>query len=219
MSRENVEIVRRIYDAFAQQDDVTPFEIYSPDIEWCFDSAAVGVDLKSVYRGHEGVREFWREWFAAFASSFEVEELRDSGDSVLAILREREVAKTTGLTLERPLCAVWEMRGGKAVRMRLFLDCRDGTSRRPTKGAEHEGRADHPGAGGRRHALAGHRRGRPTSRGTCRPGIDNQRSKLAKLRNLASASACPPRSSGPRARTPFVGSRNRTPTRRRARPS
>jgi hypothetical protein len=33
MSQENVEIVRRIYDAAARHDDPTPFEVYA---EGCF---------------------------------------------------------------------------------------------------------------------------------------------------------------------------------------
>ena len=34
MSRENVEAVRRIYDAVARRDSVTPYEIYAEDIVW-----------------------------------------------------------------------------------------------------------------------------------------------------------------------------------------
>ena len=34
MSQENVELVRRIYDAAARRDDATPFEFYAVDIVW-----------------------------------------------------------------------------------------------------------------------------------------------------------------------------------------
>jgi ketosteroid isomerase-like protein len=34
MSRENIETVRRIYNAVTRRDSVTPFEIYAEDIVW-----------------------------------------------------------------------------------------------------------------------------------------------------------------------------------------
>jgi ketosteroid isomerase-like protein len=34
MSRENVELVRRLYDAVSRRDDTTVFTLYDPDIEW-----------------------------------------------------------------------------------------------------------------------------------------------------------------------------------------
>ena len=34
MSQENVETVRRIYDAYGRRDNATPFEVYALDVEW-----------------------------------------------------------------------------------------------------------------------------------------------------------------------------------------
>jgi ketosteroid isomerase-like protein len=34
MSQENLEVVRRIYDAFAARDDATAFQLYADDIVW-----------------------------------------------------------------------------------------------------------------------------------------------------------------------------------------
>jgi ketosteroid isomerase-like protein len=71
MSQENVEIVRRIYDAVARRDDVTPFEVYAEDIVWEIDQRAAGLMPKRVYQGHEGVRQFWRDaaWSPASTNS------------------------------------------------------------------------------------------------------------------------------------------------------
>jgi hypothetical protein len=34
MSEENVEIVRGLYDAFAEGDNESPFEVYDAEIKW-----------------------------------------------------------------------------------------------------------------------------------------------------------------------------------------
>ncbi len=61
MSRENVEIVRGIYDAVARRDGVTPFEVYAEDIVWDMsNSRRTLIGIEPVYHGHEGARQFWR---------------------------------------------------------------------------------------------------------------------------------------------------------------
>jgi ketosteroid isomerase-like protein len=82
MSQENVELVRAIYDAFARRDNVTPFEVYAEDIVWDLSKTRrAALNPKPVYHGHEGVREGWRNVFAAFGElELEVVELRDAGD-------------------------------------------------------------------------------------------------------------------------------------------
>jgi hypothetical protein len=59
MSEENVEVVRGIYEAVARRDDVTPFVVYAEDIVWDIsNSRRAAVNPRSIYHGHEGVRQF-----------------------------------------------------------------------------------------------------------------------------------------------------------------
>src|SRR5215211_3784337 len=108
MSRENVEVVRGIYALWPRRDNVTPFEVYAADIVVDFSNtrrAALG--MKPVYQGHEGVRQFLREWLAVFGEfNFEVEELMDAGDQVLAVIREREIGRASGVPVETTHLAV-----------------------------------------------------------------------------------------------------------------
>jgi ketosteroid isomerase-like protein len=122
LSRENVEVVRSIYDALARRDDVTPFEVYAEDIAWDLSKARrAALYVKPVYHGHEGVRQSWREMLAAFGEfDVEVEELTDAGDQVLAVLREREVGRASGAPVETTHAAVWTLAHGKVIRMELF---------------------------------------------------------------------------------------------------
>ena len=124
MSEENVEVVRRIYEAAAQRDDVTPFEFYSEDIVWDLSKARrAGLLLKPVWEGHEEVRQFWRDALSAWGEiDFKVEELTDAGDRVLAVLREREVGRASGVPVETTHLAVWTLAHGKVVRMQVFDD-------------------------------------------------------------------------------------------------
>ena len=124
MSQENVEAVRGIYDALARRDAVTPFEVYAEDIIWDLSQARTAfLFTKPVYRGHEGVRQGWREWLSAFGEiDAEVEELLDAGDQVVAVIREREVGRASGVPVQATHAAVWTLADGKVIRMRLFDD-------------------------------------------------------------------------------------------------
>ena len=60
MSQENVEVVRRIYDAVARGDSETVLSLYDPDIEWDMSRGAFGaIGGGRVYRGHDGLRSFF----------------------------------------------------------------------------------------------------------------------------------------------------------------
>jgi len=122
MSRENVELVRLIYEAFNRRDIVTPFEIYAEDIVWDLSNMArADLFLQPIVHGHEGVREGWRDVLGAFASvDFAVEELTDAGDKVFAAIRETDVGRASGAAVSTPHYAVWTLDGGKVTRLQVF---------------------------------------------------------------------------------------------------
>jgi ketosteroid isomerase-like protein len=124
MSQENVEVVRGIYEAVARRDDVSPFEVYAEDIVWdASNLRRSDLMMKRVYQGHEGVRQFWREAVAVFEQiDFEVEELIDAGDQVLAVIREREVGRASGVPVEATHFAVWTLADRKVTRLQSFDD-------------------------------------------------------------------------------------------------
>jgi ketosteroid isomerase-like protein len=122
MSRENVETVRRIYDAVARRDDVSPFEVYAEDIVWeIANQRAAGLMPTGVYQGHEGVRQFWRDAVSVFGQiDFDVEELVDAGDQVVAVIRDRRVGRTSGVPVEATHLAVWTLAADKVIRLQTF---------------------------------------------------------------------------------------------------
>ena len=105
MSKENVYLVRRLLDMFARRDHEGVFEFYDPDIEWdatawkstAVDAGVGGIaGLAGVYRGHGGVRTYWRRWLEAWKDlEFEVEDVLDAGDEYVALIRnQRQVGDT-----------------------------------------------------------------------------------------------------------------------------
>jgi len=133
MSEENVELVRRLLDMFARRDHEGVFEFYDPDIEWDAGNppgASTGPgppigDLEGVYRGHEGVRTYWRRWLEAWQDiEFEVQDVLDGGDEVVALIRnQRQWGRHSGIATEMPPYGlVFTIRDGKVVRWRSYPD-------------------------------------------------------------------------------------------------
>jgi ketosteroid isomerase-like protein len=123
MSRENVEIVRGIYDALARRDAVSPFEVYAEDIVWDMSRLRTAFMYSGgpVYRGHEGVRQSWREGLSAFGEiDMTAEELIDAGDKVLALVSERETGRASGVPVKNAHLAVWTLAAGKVTRVQMF---------------------------------------------------------------------------------------------------
>jgi uncharacterized protein len=123
MSRENVELVRRVYEAYERGDFPAVFAAYDPEIEWNVGRvASAGLGFDPLYVGHDGVRSFWRQWVSAWeTTSFEYEEFIDAGEQVVVLLSQRMRGRTSGIELEwNSYAQVWTVREGKLVRTEFF---------------------------------------------------------------------------------------------------
>jgi ketosteroid isomerase-like protein len=126
MSQENVEVVRTIYDAVARRDAATPFDLYAKDIVWDLSNwRPAQLDPMPVYTGHDGVREAWRDRLSAWGQvDFEVEELMEAGDRVVAVIRDRQIGRLSGAPIDSSHAAVWTLADGKVTRLQVFDDRR-----------------------------------------------------------------------------------------------
>ena len=119
MSRENVEIVRGLYEAFARRDNESPFDVFDPEIEWEV-RGFVATGMAGSYRGHEGVRTFWRRWLEAWSElDFDYEIVDLGGDRVAGLVtRQRNHGRASGIWVEQePYAQIWTLRDGKVVHM------------------------------------------------------------------------------------------------------
>jgi ketosteroid isomerase-like protein len=126
MSQENVEIVRTLAEGFQRRQHEQAFELYDPEIEW--DSsrrAGTQPDNAATYHGHQGVREFWRDWLSAWSDlHFEIQDLVDAGDEVVLLIRDqRQWGRHSGIETEvPPYGMVFTIRDGKVVRVCAYPD-------------------------------------------------------------------------------------------------
>jgi ketosteroid isomerase-like protein len=127
MSQENVELVRDLLEAFQRRDHERAFDFYDPDIEWDASRIEESIpDLGGIYRGHDGVRTYWRRWLSAWSDlEFEIQDVRDGErDEVVALIRnQRQWGRHSGIATELPPYGiVFTIRGGKVVRWRSYSD-------------------------------------------------------------------------------------------------
>jgi ketosteroid isomerase-like protein len=121
MSRENVELVRRIYERTAQGHPEVIYETLDPDVVW--DASASGMPEAGVYRGHEQVAAYRRRFWGAWETPRnEPEELIDAGENVVALVRMGGRGKGSGVEVEQPFAMVWTLSAGKVTRVALYRD-------------------------------------------------------------------------------------------------
>jgi ketosteroid isomerase-like protein len=126
MSEENVEVVRRAYDAWNREDLDAFLSVVHPDAEWGAGGGGSAADLflgvKSVYRGHEGVREWWnavKEPWDYFKSH--VQRTFAGGDKVVTVVRFEAEGKESGAKVGLPfLTNVMEVKDGLIVRFNAY---------------------------------------------------------------------------------------------------
>jgi ketosteroid isomerase-like protein len=122
MSQELVEKVRRSLDAWNRRDFEGCVEAAHPDIEWISEIAQRMSGDETVFRGVAGMRRFWDEWQAVWDVVIDVTEIRDRGDTVVALATLRARGEASGVDLEQPIAYVFQFEDGLARRVRAYLD-------------------------------------------------------------------------------------------------
>ena len=119
MSEENVELVRRGYEHFAQTGEPDT-SIYSPDIEW---HSAAEDPYAEPFRGVEGVRRLIQEVRESL-DDFRTEpfEYLDGGNCVVAGLVHRGRGKGSAAEVEMREWNVFRFQGGKVVSVHEYGD-------------------------------------------------------------------------------------------------
>ena len=124
MSQENVEIVRRGFGAFSEGGIEASLEFFTEDLvlhsmpEWPDDAE---------YHGHDGLRKLARQWEENFDDfGFRVVDVRDGGDSVVALLEMAGSTKEAGVPLAAEIGAVSsQFEDGRAGDVRYFGSWKD----------------------------------------------------------------------------------------------
>ena len=108
-----------MYECFRERDNETPFTYYADDIEWDARGASL-LGLDQVYRGHDGIRTFWRQWLDAWDEiEFETTEPEVLADGrIQVIVRQRNRGRGTGIWVDqRPYSHRWTLVDGMVTRL------------------------------------------------------------------------------------------------------
>jgi ketosteroid isomerase-like protein len=122
MSRENVETLRQLADAFNRRDTEAALALLDPEVE--FHSALVE---KKTYRGYAGMRQY-REDLDAVWSEWRVDDARflpAGADQVLQLYRIVGRGSASGVAVEQDIAILWTLRTGRVTEGTVFLDQTD----------------------------------------------------------------------------------------------
>ena len=122
MSQENVEIVRRIYEAVDAGDADAVLSLYDPQVELDFSASPFREVLeRSVYRGFDGMREFIGERFDVLDDPTDhCDELIDAGDAVISVVTSRGRGRASGAPVARVHYGIWSFGAGKVKRVAWY---------------------------------------------------------------------------------------------------
>jgi ketosteroid isomerase-like protein len=122
MSQENVEALKRAFDAGNRRDLEGLLAVVHADVEWHPAIAALLEGETRTYRGHDGVREWFQDQNEAFAEvHVDYSEFRDLGERVIGMGRLRTRGKASGAETESPVAWVVEFKNGKAIHAKAYL--------------------------------------------------------------------------------------------------
>ena len=123
MSQTDVDLVRASWEAWERGDMDAIFAFYDPEIVWD-QTRYGGAELASLYHGHDGVRQFFREWLAPFESFYaHAEDFIDAGEAVVVRCRQGGRGKQSGAEVHMPpYWQVYRLRDGRAVRIEVYTN-------------------------------------------------------------------------------------------------
>jgi uncharacterized protein len=121
MSKENVEAVRAMMEAYDRGDFETCFDYIDSEVEWGPAGRLAQISGEETVHGHDGVREFFRQWLGTWEDySLSVERYVEAGQRVVVLQIERGRGKVSSVPVERKLASIYDLDEGKVKRMRGY---------------------------------------------------------------------------------------------------
>jgi ketosteroid isomerase-like protein len=116
MSQDNVELVRRAFDAFNARDRDAFLGLMDPEIR--IESRLVAVE--GGYHGHDGCRRWWDDFLEVFPDySIKLEETRDLGDATLSRFHARAHGAGSNTPILDPAWHIARWRTGRCTWWRV----------------------------------------------------------------------------------------------------
>jgi ketosteroid isomerase-like protein len=123
MSEENVELSKRVVDAWNRRDVEATVALSDPGVVWhpVLEETVEG----ETYRGHAGLRRYFEDLAAqGVESEGRLDEFRDLGDRVLGLGR-LSFRSATGVALDSEVACIWRWKDGKCIEAQTWLSQSD----------------------------------------------------------------------------------------------
>jgi ketosteroid isomerase-like protein len=124
VSRDNVELARRAWEAFNRRDFDTVLESIDDEFEWRPAQGPGGIE-GTVYRGRDAYERWLRSELPEVWEEFRAEDLEFRGlddERVMVLGYIRAKGRSSGAEVRVPFAQIGWLRDGKAVRLDGFLD-------------------------------------------------------------------------------------------------
>jgi uncharacterized protein len=116
---ENLEVVRRLYEAWNRGDTELAPEL-AADVEWVNPPEAVEGGTRKGADEFRTAMNMVRDMFSEM--QIEVNEVIESGDRVGVVVTAKIRGRASGIEGPNPMSHIWTIRDGKAVRFQWFRD-------------------------------------------------------------------------------------------------
>ncbi len=115
MSQENVEIIRRLLNAWNRQDIEDILALSDPQGEYVNPPAAVEPGTR---RGHDEIVAVMRKQWEAMPDGIqEIDRFVDRGDEIITVGRVSRTMPGSDARISNPLLISWKFRDGKLIRL------------------------------------------------------------------------------------------------------
>ena len=124
MSQENVELSKRLVEAWNRRDVEGTIACADPQVVWhpVLEETVEG----QAYRRHAGLRQYYADLAEqGVESQCELSEYRDLGDRVLGMGR-LSFKSSTGVELDSEIACIWRWRDGKCIEGQTWLSYAEG---------------------------------------------------------------------------------------------
>ena len=120
MSRENVEVMRAIYEEYSRGNFRAGLDLYDPNVLLVTRS-----DLPDggCYVGVDSISNYMRQYLEpASEITWTAEDFTEADNSILVATQQQGSGKGSGLSLQGRFFVVWTFRGRAIIRIEFFAD-------------------------------------------------------------------------------------------------
>jgi hypothetical protein len=119
MPDDNIDAIRRVYDALASRDASAIQEVFAPDVTI---RQSPELPWGGDYEGLDGAFTFFLTLVEHIESQVTTDSLFAADDHVVQTGRTRGTVRANGASFDIPEVHVWELRDGKVVRYQVYID-------------------------------------------------------------------------------------------------